>query len=471
MTSKKKKELSEEEYFSESLALGKLPPQAKDVEEAVLGALLIDNTRLHLVVHKLDANMFYVTAHQHIYTCIKRLYTKDKPVDLLTVTEELRKDEKLDVVGGAYYIAKLTNRVTSSANIDFHTHIVIQKYMQREIIKIANNGTDKAFKADADPFELLNELGKELLDIQMRSVKRGMRSTDDMLLSTIKKIESYNPEQVVSGVPTGYTNLDNITLGWQPGDLIILAARPSMGKSALAFGMFKNAALDYQKHGLFASLEMSGEQLLQRAISSESGVEQEKIKKGDLTPEDWVKINEATNKLSTKHIHIMDEPGLTVGRLKAQAVALKLDGELDFIIVDYLQLLQPDNMKANRDVQIGQISRDLKRLAMELEIPVIALAQLSREVEKRPDKKPMLSDLRESGNIEQDADLVGFLMRPEYYDSHKPFNYGGEDRKPYGLAYFEFAKHRNGSIGASLLYFDKKTVSFRDYGNYGKGNE
>ena len=203
MTSKKKKELSEEEYFSESLALGKLPPQAKDVEEAVLGALLIDNTRLHLVVHKLDANMFYVTAHQHIYTCIKRLYTKDKPVDLLTVTEELRKDEKLDVVGGAYYIAKLTNRVTSSANIDFHTHIVIQKYMQREIIKIANNGTDKAFKADADPFELLNELGKELLDIQMRSVKRGMRSTDDMLLSTIKKIESYNPEQVVRGVPTG----------------------------------------------------------------------------------------------------------------------------------------------------------------------------------------------------------------------------------------------------------------------------
>ena len=445
-----------------TMVYGKVPPQAKELEEAVLGAIMLEKSAFDTVVEILKPECFYVDAHQRIYRAMQGLAIKSLPIDLLTVVEELKFREELEVVGGPYYVTKLTNAVVSSANIDAHSRIILQKFIQRELIRISGEIIGDAYEDSIDVFDMLDEAEGKLFEITNNHLRKNFDSIDTVLVKTIQRIEDMrNRQEDITGVPTGFPSMDKLTYGWQSTDLIILAARPSVGKTAFALNLARSAAMHPTKPtGVgFFSLEMSSSQLVQRILSAESEIWLEKIARGKLEEHEMKQLyKKGIERLSKAPIFIDDTPALNIFELRAKCRRLKNKHNVGIVIIDYLQLMSGSgDSRSNREQEISKISRDLKGLAKELQIPIIALSQLSREVEKRKEgnKIPQLSDLRESGAIEQDADMVMFLYRPEYYDITT--NEMGESNK--GETYVKIAKHRNGSLDTvklrALLHIQK----------------
>jgi len=437
---------------------GKLPPQAMELEEAVLGAMMLEKNAPEKVLDILKEETFYSDSHKLIFKAISELFAKAKPIDILTVTEELRKLGNLELAGGAFYVTQLTNRVASAANIEYHAHILIQKYIQRQMINIAGDIGKKAFEETTDAFELLDDSERRLFAIKNDTMKRGHLSLGDILHKAIQNIEALKADQnQFSGVPSGLTNLDRLTGGWQKSDLIIIAGRPGMGKTAFVVSIARNAAVDFGKAVALFSLEMSSIQLVTRLISSESEIKSEKIRKGDLEESEWEILRDRTRKLEEAPIFIDDSPSLSIFDFKAKARRLKSQHNIELIIVDYLQLMKGDDKNiGNREQEISYISRSLKALAKELDIPVIALAQLSRNAEKREGNRPQLSDLRESGSIEQDADMVGFIYRSEYYGVME--DESGNSTQ--GVGELIIQKHRNGPTEVIKLRYQGEFTKF-----------
>ena len=453
---------------------GRIPPQAVDLEEVVLGALMLEKEAVNAVIDILTPEVFYKEAHQLIFAAIKDLFTKSEPIDILTVTNHLKSTNDLDAVGGAYYISQLTNRVVSSANIEYHSRIILQKHIQRQLIQISSETIKDAYEDSADVFDLLDNAENKLFQISENNLRRNYDQMPDLVKLAIEDIEkAKNSGSQLRGVPSGYTELDRITQGWQKSDLIILAARPSMGKTAFALNMARNAAVDFNKPIAFFSLEMSSVQLVTRLISSETSLTADKLRTGRLEEYEWQQLNTKVTPLINAKIFIDDTPQLSVFDLRAKCRRLKQQHDIQMIFIDYLQLMTAKTEKnGNREQEISNISRSLKSLAKELNIPVLALSQLSRSVETRPgSKKPILSDLRESGAIEQDADMVLFIYRPEYYGLSED-----EDQSSTkGKAVVSIAKHRNGKLGDVELRFVGQYARFEDLEqdytkNFGGGN-
>ena len=443
--------------------LGKLPPQALDLEEAVLGGLMLEKDALSAVIDILKPEVFYKDSHQKIFEAIQTLFQKSSPVDILTVTAQLRQQGNLELIGGAYYITELTNRVASAANIEYHARIISQKFIQRELIKISTEIISNAYEDTTDIFDLLDHAEKNLFEIAQNNLRRDSRKMDDILRESLDTLEKLKDKvDGLTGVPSGFTALDKITSGWQPSDLVIIAARPAMGKTAFVLSCARNAAVQFNKPVVVFSLEMSSLQLTNRLISGETEIEQEKIRKGNLAEWEWQQLHSKIGKLTEAPLFIDDTPALNIFEFRAKCRRLKAQYDIQMIIVDYLQLMhgKGDGKNGNREQEIGSISRALKSVAKELNVPVIALSQLSRAVENRPggSKRPMLSDLRESGSIEQDADMVLFLYRPEYYGLEED----EQGRSNIGIGEVIIAKHRNGETGTVPLRFVGKYVKFVD---------
>jgi replicative DNA helicase len=460
-TNDRKSRLSTPTPFS---GLGKLPPQAIDLEEAVLGALMLEKDALSSVIDVLKPEVFYKDNHQKIFNAIRVLFEKTSPVDILTVTAQLRQQGELEMIGGAYYITELTNRVASAANIEYHSRIIIQKFIQRELIRISTDVINTAYEDTSDVLELLDKAEKNLFEIAQNNLRRDSRKMDDLVHQALKDIEALKDKKDgLTGVASGFTELDRMTSGWQKSDLVIIAARPAMGKTAFVLSCARNAAVDFDKPVVVFSLEMSSVQLVNRLISGETEIEQEKIRKGTLEEWEWQQIHSKIGRLEQAPLIIDDTPSLNIFEFRAKCRRLKAQHDIQLIIIDYLQLMQgkaDGKGGGNREQEIGSISRALKTVAKELNVPVIALSQLSRAVENRPggSKRPMLSDLRESGSIEQDADMVLFLYRPEYYGLDVD-----EDNNPtQGIGEIIIAKHRNGETGRVRLKFVGKYVKFQD---------
>ena len=448
-----------------TMVYGKIPPQAKDLEEAVLGAIMLEKDAFDNVVEILKPECFYVEAHQRIFKAMQGLANKSQPIDILTVVEELRFREELEMIGGPYYVTRLTNMVVSSANIVAHARIILQKFIQRELIRISGEIIGDAYEDSTDVFDLLDDAESKLFEITNNHLRKNFDSIDSVLVKTIQRIEDMrHRNEDITGVPSGYASLDRVTYGWQQTDLIILAARPAVGKTAFALNLARNAALSASKATpvAFFSLEMSAGQLVQRILAAESEIWLEKIARGKLEEHEMKQLYaRGIQRLSQAPIFIDDTPALNIFELRAKCRRLKNKHNIGLIILDYLQLMSGtgENRNGNREQEISNISRNLKALSKELSVPIIALSQLSREVEKRKEgnKMPQLSDLRESGAIEQDADLVMFLYRPEYYDITT--NEMGENNR--GETHVRIAKHRNGSLETiklrALLHIQKFT--------------
>ena len=440
---------------------GRIPPQAVDLEEVVLGALMLEKEAVNAVIDILSPEVFYKEAHQIIFAAIKDLFTKSEPIDILTVTNHLKSTGDLEAVGGPYYISQLTNRVVSSANIEYHSRIILQKYIQRQLIQISSETIKDAYEDSADVFDLLDSAENKLFQISENNLRRNYDQMPDLVKLAIDDIEkAKNAGSALRGVPSGYTELDRITQGWQKSDLIILAARPSMGKTAFALNMARNAAVDFNRPIAFFSLEMSSVQLVTRLISSETSLTADKLRSGQLAEYEWQQLNTKVSPLINAKLFIDDTPQLSVFDLRAKCRRLKQQHDIQMIFIDYLQLMTAKTEKnGNREQEISNISRSLKSLAKELNVPVLALSQLSRSVESRPgSKKPILSDLRESGAIEQDADMVIFIYRPEYYGLSEDEDHSSTK----GKAVINIAKHRNGKLGDVELRFVGQYARFED---------
>lgn len=449
-----------------SFIFGKVPPQASAIEEAVLGALMIDKDSILPVSDLLQKEAFYSDAHQNIYEAILSLYRESKPIDLLTVQEKLKSMGCIESIGGAYYLVELTNRVASSSNIEYHARIILQKYIQRELIRMSNEITIEAYKDETDVFDLLDKAEQLMYAVVSKMNTKRVTSMSEATREVLKAMEASIKTGVKhTGVTTGFFELDKLTSGWQRSDLIILAARPSMGKTLLAIKLAINAAKENIPVAFF-SLEMSTEQLTERILSSESNIEANRIKNVNLTQRDWQDLQEAAEKTSKLPLYFDDSPGVSIYELRSKVRKLKLQYGIQLVVVDYLQLMTTGNDSKfgnNREQEISKISRGLKGLAKELNIPVIALSQLSRAVEMRGgNKKPQLSDLRESGAIEQDADLVGFIYRPEYYQIVETDS-GHSTR---GLMEIIISKHRNGSLGDVSLHYKPEVQNLTDWDDY-----
>jgi len=452
-----------------SLEKGKLPPQAIDLEEAVLGAMMIDKKGVDDVIDILHPEVFYKETHQHIYEAIYTLFQNSEPTDLLTVSNQLKKAGNLELVGGDFYLVGLTQKVSSSAHIEFHARIILQKYIQRKLISISAEIIEEAYDETVDVFDLLDDAETKLFEVTQGNLKKGSEDAQGLVSQAIKKIQEISNKQGMSGVATGFNRLDELTSGWQPSDLVILAARPGMGKTAFVMSMAKNMAIDFDTPVAIFSLEMSSVQLITRMISSETGISSGKLRKGNLEPHEWEQLNVKVKNLSKAPIFIDDTPSLSIFDLRAKARRLASQHGIKIIVIDYLQLMTAgSSSNGNREQEISTISRNLKALAKELAIPVIALSQLSRAVETRGgSKRPLLSDLRESGAIEQDADIVSFIFRPEYYGLTE---WDDEERTPCeGQAEFIVAKHRNGGLENIRLKFTGHLAQFsnldEDFGN------
>src|SRR5690554_6171231 len=402
-----------------TLEKGKLPPQAVDLEEAVLGAMMIDKKGVDDAIDILKPEAFYKEAHRYIFEAIETLFQSTQPIDILTVSTQLRKNGKLEIVGGDFYLISLTQKIASSAHIEFHSRIILQKFIQRSLIKISNEIIEDAYDETSDVFELLDQAESKLYDVTQGNIKKSTETAQSLVAQAKKRIEEIGKREGLSGLPTGFHKLDSLTSGWQPSDLIIIAARPGMGKTAFVLSMARNIAIDSNKGVAFFSLEMSSVQLITRLISSETGLPSEKLRTGKLEQHEWEQLNVKVKDLEKAPLFIDDTPSLSIFDLRAKARRLKSQYDIQLLVIDYLQLMTAGgNSKGigNREQEISTISRNLKGLAKELDIPVIALSQLSRAVETRgSSKRPLLSDLRESGAIEQDADIVSFIYRFEYY--------------------------------------------------------
>ncbi|SFD18841.1 primary replicative DNA helicase [Chitinophaga sp. CF118] len=452
-----------------SMMYGKIPPQAKEMEEAVLGAIMLEKGAFDSVIEILKGECFYVEAHQKIYSAMAKLAGKSMPIDILTVVEELKSLGELEMVGGPYYITRLTNMVVSSANIAAHARIILQKFIQRELIRISGEILSESYEDTADVFDLLDSAESKLFEVTNNHLRKNYDSIDRILVNTMKRIEDLrNRGDDITGVPSGFPSLDKVTYGWQATDLIILAARPAVGKTAFALNLARNAALHprFPKGAALFSLEMSSGQIVQRILSAESEIKLEKISRGKLEEYEMKKLmTHGIERLAKAPIFIDDTPALNIFELRAKARRLVHNHGVGLIIIDYLQLMSgsADGKGSNREQEISKISRDLKGMAKELGVPIIALSQLSRDVEKRKDgnKMPQLSDLRESGAIEQDADMVLFLYRPEYYEINT--NEMGESNK--GETHVRIAKHRNGQLDTIKLRAVLEFQRFEDDGS------
>ncbi|MBF4488144.1 replicative DNA helicase [Flavobacterium sp. CSZ] len=438
-----------------SLEKGKLPPQVIDLEEAVLGAMMIDKKGVDDVIDILQGDAFYKEAHKYIFEAIVQLFTETQPIDLLTVSTQLKKNGKLELAGGDFYLIQLTQKIASSAHIEFHSRIILQKFIQRSLIRISTEIIEASYDETADVFDLLDQAESKLYEVTQGNIKRSSETAQSLVLQAKKKIEEIAKQEGLSGVETGFHNLDKLTSGWQPSDLIIIAARPAMGKTAFVLSMARNIAIQYGHGVALFSLEMASVQLITRLISSETGLSSEKLRTGKLEPHEWEMLSTKVKNLEKAPLFIDDTPSLSIFDLRAKCRRLVSQYGIKIIIIDYLQLMTAGgNNKGggNREQEISTISRNLKALAKELNVPVIALSQLSRAVETRgSSKRPLLSDLRESGAIEQDADIVSFLYRPEYY---KIEEWDDDEASPTtGQAEIMIAKHRNGGIENIRLKF------------------
>lgn len=443
---------------------GRMQPRDKDLEEAVLGALMLEKDAYTVVCDILKPESFYEPANQKVYEAIQHLGAAQQPIDMLTVVERLRHEGTLDEVGGPVFISELTSKVASGAHVEYHARIVAQKYLARELISFASQIEAKAFDESNDVDDLLQDAESRLFEISQRNVKKDVTQIDPVISQAIQQIESAaNRTSGLSGLESGYHDLDKLTSGWQRSDLIIIAARPAMGKTAFVLSMAKNMAISYNIPVAIFSLEMSNLQLVNRLISNTCELESEKIKSGRLTQMEWDQLMSRIKHLYSAPLYIDDTPSLSVFELRTKARRLVREHNVQFIIIDYLQLMNASGMKyGSREQEVSMISRNLKQLAKELNIPIVALSQLNRSVESRTDgKRPQLSDLRESGAIEQDADIVCFIHRPEYYLRSDTDANGNDIR---GLAEFIVAKHRSGSVDDIKMRFKAKYARFENWG-------
>ena len=442
---------------------GHLQPQAPEVEKAVLGALMIDKDAYAVVCEMLYPESFYEPRNQMVFTAIRDLSMEEKPVDMLTVTDQLSRMGRLEEVGGPGYIAELTSRVVSSANIEYHARIVAQKSLARQLITFTSVIETKAFDETVDVDDLMQEAEGALFELSQKNMKKDYTQIDPVIRNALDVInKAAQNKDGLTGVPTGYHKLDDITSGWQPSDLVIIAGRPAMGKTSFALSMAKNIAVDYKVPMAFFSLEMSNVQLVNRLISNCCEIKGSKIMNGQLQPDEWERLDKRVNSLLGAPIYVDDTPGLSVFELRTKARRLVREHDVKLIMIDYLQLMNANGMRfSSRQEEVSTISRSLKGLAKELDVPILALSQLNRGVENRDGldgKRPQLSDLRESGAIEQDADMVLFVHRPEYYgllqDDH------GHDLR--GMAQIIIAKHRKGATGDVLLTFRGEFTRFEN---------
>ncbi len=445
---------------------GKQQPQDLEIEEVVLGALMLERNAYSIVCDILTPESFYDNANAKIYEAIQALGASQRPIDMLTVTEQLRNNGTLDEAGGPVRISELTSRVTSAANVEYHARIIAQKYLARELISFSSQIGTLAFDESIDVYDLMQEAEGKLFDISRKTLKRDATQIDPVINEAIAKIQdAANRDSGLSGLQTGFRALDKITSGWQNSDLIIIAARPAMGKTAFVLSMAKNMAVDFNIPVAFFSLEMSNLQLVNRLISNVCNLKSETIKSGQLKPEEWDNLMTRVKRLYTAPLYVDDTPSLSIFELQTKARRLVSEHGVKIIIIDYLQLMNASGMKyGSREQEVSTISRSLKQLAKELNIPIIALSQLNRSVEQRGDdrngKRPQLSDLRESGAIEQDADIVCFIHRPEYYTKSSE-NAEGKDIR--GVSEFIIAKHRSGAVDDVQLRFVAQYARFENW--------
>ncbi len=441
------------------LELGMKPPQAVDIEEAVLGALLLEPNSVADVMDVLIPECFYKEANRMVFKAISALAGRHDAIDIYTVAQELKKTDELEAVGGSYYLTQLSLKIGAAAHLDYHTKILVQKYIQREIISISYENQRDAYNDSMSVDDLLDNAQQKLFTLADRNMKRETQSVQDVINEAIEDLESVQlREDGLSGVPSGYTGIDRVTLGWQPSDMVIIAARPSMGKTAFVLTMARNMAVEHRVPVAFFSLEMSSKQLVKRLMISETGLNAEKIKGGKkLEQYEWEQLHDRLNALSKAPLYIDDTPSLSIYEFRSKARRLVSTAGVKLIIIDYLQLMAgPPELKGMREQEVSAISRSLKAIAKELDVPILALSQLSRAVETRGGaKRPQLSDLRESGAIEQDADIVMFIHRPDYYGME-------EDPTKKGETDIIIAKHRNGAVCDVKMKFRNSEVRFVD---------
>jgi replicative DNA helicase len=438
---------------------GRVPPQAVDIEMAVLGAMLLEKEAIAKALEVLDETAFYKPAHISIFKAMIGLFERSEPVDLITLSEELRRRGELEKIGGEYYLTELTTKVTSAANVEYHAHIVLEKALMRQLIATSSEAINRAYSDTEDALDLLDQAEQRIFDISEQRMKKTFISMNTAVHSTMELLQGiHGKHNGVTGVPSGFSDLDNLTGGFQKSDLIIVAGRPSQGKTALVLSIARNAAVLHDKSVGFFSLEMSSQQLVMRLICAEARVDAHKVRTGRLPEDEWRKLSTSVGRLYKAKIFIDDTPALGILELRAKARRLKAEHNIDFIVVDYLQLMQGPKAAQSREQEISAISRSLKALAKEINVPVLALSQLNRAVENRSDKRPALADLRESGAIEQDADVVMFVHRPEMYGIQEE---GGEPTE--GLAQIIVGKQRNGPTDTVKLSFIKQYARFENY--------
>ena len=431
------------------------PPHNIEAEQAVIGAIFLEPDAFSTAAERIGPNDFFRASHQVIFEVMYQLFEKGEPIDIVTVTTMLANAEKLDIAGGVTYLTDLAGSVPTAANIDYYSKIVEEKALLRRLIKTATEIVTETFSKEDEVEDVLDEAEKRILEVASRKNVNAFRPIKDVLINVYENIEQlHHAKDDITGIPTGFRDLDRMTAGFQRNDLIIIAARPSVGKTAFALNIAQNVAINTNENVAIFSLEMGAEQLVQRMLCAEGNIDSQRLRTGKLEQEDWGKLTMAMGSLSHAGIYIDDSPGIRVTDIRSKCRRLKQEHGLGMIIIDYLQLIQgSENSKENRQQEVSEISRSLKGLARELEVPLIALSQLSRGVESRQDKRPMMSDLRESGSIEQDADIVGFLYRDDYYDS---------ESEQQNIIEIIISKQRNGPTGTVELAFVKEYNKFVD---------
>jgi len=448
---------------------GKVPPQAVDLEQAVLGAMMLEKNAVTETIDILSNESFYDPKHQYIFAVIKDLFGTSKPIDILTVIDKLKRNGELEAAGGAAYVSQLTSRVASTAHVEFHARIISEKHIKRELIRMCTEVMRDAFDDTNDVFDVLNKAEGDLFKIAENNMGKAVDVMQNVVREAIEEIEAAaQNSDGISGVPTGFFALDKLTSGWQRSDMIVIAARPAMGKTAFVLSMARNTAVDHNQGVAIFSLEMSSVQLVKRLIASETRLSAEKLRKGDLRDDEFQQLHTRISKLATAPLYIDDTPGISIFDLRAKCRRLKMQYDIQMVIIDYLQLMTAGGKtQGNREQEISSISRSIKEIAKELNVPIIALSQLSRSVEQRGgDKRPVLSDLRESGAIEQDADIVSFIYRPEYYG----FMQDEDGNSNAGVGEIIIAKHRNGALDSVRLRFIGQYARFDNLESYDDNN-
>ncbi len=444
-------------------SLHKLPPQNLEAEQSVLGGILLDNLALNTVLEALDASDFYSDAHRKIFSAIIDLSNRNEPCDLITLSNILKDQKRIDQVGGTAYLASLVDNVASAANISYYVKIIKEKSILRRLIGSATEILNKSYDAAMDVDHILDEAEHAIFEISENKIRPSFHPIRDIIKESFKTIERlYDKKELITGVATGFDKLDDLTSGLQNSDLIIIAGRPSMGKTAFALNIAQYAALEMGVPVAIFSLEMAREQLATRMLAAEARVDSQRLRKGFLGETDWPKLTTAAGRLSDAPIYIDDTPAITVMEMKAKSRRLKADKGLGLIVLDYLQLMRGSVFKDSREQEISEISRSLKALAKELSLPVIALSQLNRKVEDRTNRRPQMADLRESGAIEQDADVIAFIYRDEVYNH-------SEDNPEKGIAEIIIGKQRNGPTGIVKLTFQEKYTRFENLARGGEG--